>query len=118
MPSRAGPARSLVTFPDTVRTERRTLPLQPSTVPSYGDRHVRLIRATPRAAVIALSRTDMDILLDLLVEAQAEWEDGVQQGWVDEGDAPYWAHGAGERLSRRLAAATALMDSRPGAIGG
>jgi hypothetical protein len=88
--------------------------LQPSTVPKYGDRDVRLIRATPRAAVIALSRRDVDILLDLLVEAQGEWEDGVQQGWGDAGDAPYWADGAGERLSRRLAATMALMKSRLG----
>jgi hypothetical protein len=75
---------------------------------------VRLIRATPRAAVIALSRRDVDLLLDLLVEAQAEWQDGVEQGWGDAADAPYWADGAGERLSRRLAATMALMDSRLG----
>ena len=73
---------------------------------------MRILRATRRAAVIALTRKDLETLLDLLVEGQAEWEDGVQQGWADETDSPYWVDGTGERLSRRLANALSVVDGR------
>jgi hypothetical protein len=61
--------------------------------------------------VVALSRRDVDALLDLLVENQAEWQDALGHGWTDPSEAPYWVDGTGERIINRLSAVAPALGS-------
>ncbi len=66
---------------------------------------MRIVKLRRSSVVVALSRRDAEVLLEMLVEGQAEWQDGVANGWIDPGEAPHWQDGRGDRMSRRLAEA-------------